>query len=124
MMSDKIRELVTRWQKAVERRQNWEPHWQECYNYAFPQRENVSTQQYYDNYGGKQNLHLFDGTAPDAVDQLASSLLSAGFLIAFGVDPALGQMVWFESRSGVERARAQSGSPDFRKKYRCATAKF
>lgn len=75
-MSDKIRELVTRWQKAVERRQNWEPHWQECYNYAFPQRENVSTQQYYDNYGGKQNLHLFDGTAPDAVDQLASSLLS------------------------------------------------
>ena len=36
-MEDKIRDLVARWQKACERKQNWEPHWQECYNYAFPQ---------------------------------------------------------------------------------------
>ena len=75
-MEDKIRDLVARWQKACERKQNWEPHWQECYNYAFPQRENVSISRQLDNYGSKQNLHLYDGTAPDAVDQLASSLLS------------------------------------------------
>lgn len=75
-MEDKIRELIARWQKACERKQYWEPHWQECYNYAFPQRENVCTTFVADNYGCKQNLHLFDGTAPDAVDQLASSLLS------------------------------------------------
>ena len=75
-MEDKIRELIACWQKACERKQYWEPHWQECYNYAFPQRENVCTNFVADNYGSKQNLHLFDGTAPDAVDQLASSLLS------------------------------------------------
>ncbi len=75
-MEDKIHELISLWQKACERKQYWEPHWQECYNYAFPQRENVCTSFQGDNYGNKQNLHLFDGTAPDAVDQLASSLLS------------------------------------------------
>ena len=29
-MEDKIRDLVARWQKACERKQKWEPHWQEC----------------------------------------------------------------------------------------------
>ena len=75
-MENKIHELIAHWQKACERKQYWEPHWQECYNYAFPQRENVCAAQVSENYGSKQNLHLFDGTAPDAVDQLASSLLS------------------------------------------------
>lgn len=75
-MDDKIKGLIEQYQKACERKSNWESHWQECYNYAFPQRENVSSNNMSDDFGAKKNVHLFDGTAPDAVDQLASSLLS------------------------------------------------
>lgn len=75
-MEDRLEKLVARYQKASEKKQNWEEHWRECYEYAFPQRENVSSENYGDNYGCKNNLNLYDGTAPDAVDQLASSLLA------------------------------------------------
>lgn len=75
-MEEKIKSLIERYQKACERKQFWESHWQECYTYAFPQRENVSSNNMSDDFGAKKNVHLFDGTAPDAVDQLASSLLS------------------------------------------------
>lgn len=75
-MDDRLEKLVTRYQKASEKKQNWEEHWRECYEYALPQRENVSSDGYDDSYGSKKNLHLYDGTAPDAVDQLASSLLA------------------------------------------------
>ena len=75
-MDIKIEKLIKRYQKAVERKQLWEPHWQECYEYAFPQRENVCNSMFQNVEGAKKNLHLFDATAPDAVDQLASSLLA------------------------------------------------
>lgn len=75
-MDDKITKLIERYKRAESRRQQWEPHWQECYEYAFPQRENVSSSNMNNDYGAKKNLQLFDGTAPDAVDQLASSLLA------------------------------------------------
>lgn len=75
-MDNKIEKLIKRYQKAVERKQLWEPHWQECYEYAFPQRENVCNSMFQNVEGAKKNLHLFDATAPDAVDQLASSLLA------------------------------------------------
>ena len=110
-MEDKIRDLVARWQKACERKQNWEPHWQECYNYAFPQRENVSISRQLDNYGSKQNLHLYDGTAPDAVPVV-------------GTDAALGQMVRFAPRSRIKCGRTQPGSADIGKEYGYSAAKF
>lgn len=75
-MDEKITKLLARYQKAADRRAMWEPHWQECYAYAFPQRENVSTSSGAFENGAKNNQHLFDGTASDAVDQLASSLLA------------------------------------------------
>lgn len=75
-MDNKIEKLINRYKKAESRKQQWEPHWQECYEYAFPQRENVSSNNYSNDFGTKKNQHIFDGTAPDAVDQLASSLLS------------------------------------------------
>lgn len=75
-MEEQLEKLVERYKKACERKQNWEPHWRECYAYAFPLRENVSDHDYIETAGSKKNLSLFDGTAPDAVDQLASSLLS------------------------------------------------
>ena len=75
-MKLEVEKLVSRYKKASERKQNWEEHWKECYEYAFPLRENVSSYGYETPQGSKKNLCLYDGTAPDAVDQLASSLLS------------------------------------------------
>ncbi|RAU23819.1 phage tail protein [Paramagnetospirillum kuznetsovii] len=65
--------LVKRYRKAKERRAVWESHWQECYDYALPLRDGILGQ---GTPGEKKADRLFDGTAPDAVDQLAASLLS------------------------------------------------
>jgi len=65
--------IVQRYKKSIERRQPWESHWRECYDFALPRRDGaiVSGQA-----GEKKTDKLFDGTAPDAVEQLAASLLS------------------------------------------------
>ncbi len=65
--------IVERYKKSLERRQAWESHWRECYDFALPRRDAaiVSGQP-----GEKKTDKLFDGTAPDAVEQLAASLLS------------------------------------------------
>lgn len=63
--------LLTRYEQAKKRRATWEGHWQECYDYALPQHG-------FDRYeiaGTKRSNRLYDGTALDAVDQLAASLL-------------------------------------------------
>lgn len=67
------KEIIRRHAQALERRTAWEEHWRECYAYALPQREPaVATS----SPGAKHTDKLFDGTAPDAVEQLAASLLS------------------------------------------------
>lgn len=65
--------LLGRFRKAKSRRAVWEAHWQECYDFALPLRDAVLTAGV---AGEKKADRLFDGTAPDAVDQLAASLLS------------------------------------------------
>ena len=61
-------------ERARERREPWEPLWRDCYAYALPQRgiglggEFAPARRFADG--------LFDGTAPDAVEQLAASLLA------------------------------------------------
>lgn len=65
--------LLRRYAKAKQRRAAWEGHWQECYDFALPLRDAVLAAP---NPGEKKGDRLFDGTAPDAVDQLAASLLS------------------------------------------------
>ena len=75
-MEDLAVQIIEGYKKAQLRKQNWEPHWAECYEYAFPQRENSVSSENYSDYGSKKNLHLYDATAADAVDQLASSLLA------------------------------------------------
>lgn len=66
-------QLLKRFARAKQRRATWEAHWQECYDFALPLRDAVLHQS---NPGEKKGDRLFDGTAPDAVDQLAASLLS------------------------------------------------
>jgi len=62
--------LYSTYKKALNERSVWEPIWQECYEYAFPQRETI-----FSTNASKTN-RLFDATAPDAVDQLGAIMLS------------------------------------------------
>lgn len=69
---ERIAAVLARYRRARERRGAWEPHWRECYEFALPQREVL----FDGRAGAKRTDRLFDGTAPDAVDQLAASLLA------------------------------------------------
>lgn len=65
--------VIERFRKAKDRRSTWESHWRECYDYALPQRGGTDD---WSVPGAKRTDKIFDGTAPDAIDQLAASLLS------------------------------------------------
>jgi len=64
-------QVLSAYDAAKSRRIAWESLWQDCYDYALPQRESFG------GYAVGQNRsdHLYDGTAMDAVEQLAASLL-------------------------------------------------
>jgi len=66
-------QVLDGYRRAKTKRQAWEGHWTECYEFALPQRggglQNAAP-------GGKRTDKLFDATASDAVDQLAASLLA------------------------------------------------
>lgn len=65
-----IQTLYHRFQQVKSARSKWETPWQECYEYALPHRESMF------NPNHSPIDHLFDGTAPDCVDQLAALILS------------------------------------------------
>lgn len=65
--------VVARCARARERRSVWEAHWQECYDFALPQRGRSFRS---GRPGEKKTERLFDATAMDAVDQLAASLMA------------------------------------------------
>ncbi|HCW69995.1 MAG TPA: phage tail protein, partial [Thalassospira lucentensis] len=64
--------LRQRYQAAVDKRRTWLAHWQDCYEFALPQRNGAALQ----TSGGKRLDRVFDATAPDAVEQLAASLMA------------------------------------------------
>jgi len=65
--------LTRRFERAKSRRSAWEGHWRECYAYALPQRDGALDRH---SPGAKRTDKLFDSTAPDAVEQLAASMMS------------------------------------------------
>ncbi|MQX35481.1 portal protein [Roseospira navarrensis] len=65
--------LLRRYRRARARRQRWEGAWRDCYDFALPSRESALGGA---TPGGARGDRLFDGTAPDAVDQLAASMLA------------------------------------------------
>ena len=65
--------VLRRHRRARDRRATWEPLWQECFDFALPQRETALGRT---SGASRKTDRLFDGTAPDAVDQLAASLLA------------------------------------------------
>ena len=65
--------LAARYAKAKARRDRWLDLWHDCYDLALPHRSDLEGGI---NPGGRRGERVFDGTAPDAVDQLAASLLA------------------------------------------------
>ena len=65
--------IVRRFKESKAKRYQWESHWRDCYDYALPQRGvfNDATVG-----GGRRTGHLYDGTACDAVEQLAASMMA------------------------------------------------
>jgi len=59
-------------EKALSRRSAWEKLWQDCYDYALPQRADF-TRSF--TPGEKRTDKIYDATALDSVDQLAASML-------------------------------------------------
>ena len=59
-----------RYEAAKAKRAVWEAHWRDCYDHVLPHRMSAAAP------GAKAADRLFDGTAADAVEQLAASLLA------------------------------------------------
>jgi hypothetical protein len=53
------------------KRKPWESHWQECADYALPRKNDITS---IGSQGNKRNLHLYDTTALQSNDLLASAL--------------------------------------------------
>ena len=64
----------SRFQQGQKRRRPWESLWRDCYAHALPQRGAGFGSEFAP--GRNSAERLFDGTALDAVDQLAASLLA------------------------------------------------
>jgi hypothetical protein len=64
----------SRFQRAKNRRLCWESLWRDCYTYVLPQRGAGFGAEF--AAGRNHAERTFDGTAPDAAEQLAASLLA------------------------------------------------
>lgn len=88
--------LLRRYRAARARRSAWEAHWRECYDFTLPSRDGGGGTD-----GARRVDRLFDGTAADAVDQLAASLLAE-------LTPPWAR--WFGLAAGVEMAAEDRAS--------------
>ncbi|MGB4107187.1 MAG: portal protein [Alphaproteobacteria bacterium] len=113
-MEQKLEQTLERFESARKSRGNWESLWQECYDYALPQRAGFL----YDQIpGARRTDKIFDATAMDAADQLAASLLG-------NLTPAWSQ--WFGLRPGSELSpeEAEKFSPVLEKAARAMQDHF
>lgn len=91
-----IKNVFTRFESASRLRSNWEKLWQECYDYALPQRGGFTRSP---QAGSPRTENIFDATALDAVDQLAASLLG-------NLTPTWSQ--WFGLKPGPDLSPQES----------------
>lgn len=73
MRSTTPQDVVSSYRRAKDRRAIWEGIWQECYDFALPTRDSAIRSSSPDI---RRWDKIFDGTAPDAVDQLAASMMA------------------------------------------------
>lgn len=105
---DALEKLMARYQAAKKQRAVWESLWEECYDYALPQRGGFIHEP---AQGSRRSERIYDGTALDAVDQLAASLLG-------NLTPIWSQ--WFGLKPGPDLtgAEAQNIAPILEKAAR------
>ncbi|PZO79295.1 MAG: phage tail protein, partial [Micavibrio aeruginosavorus] len=106
--------LLRRYDQAKERRSVWEDTWQECYDYSLPQRGNFTASQM---PGRIRTDRLYDGTALDAVDQLAASLLGH-------LTPPWTQWFGFKPGPDLSAAEAQTLAPVLEESAKIIQAHF
>lgn len=114
-MPDEISVLIAnRFQTAKAKHDMWHSLWQDCYDYALPQRGQLSG-----NYSpaNRRSERLYDATALDAVDQLASLLLG-------NLTPPL--TPWFGLKAGTDltEEEAKALTPQLEKASRLMQAYF
>ena len=93
-----VSSLLQRFASAKAKRGIWESHWQECYDYALPHGGGFGRG---GNPGERKTDRLFDGTAADAVEQLAASLLAQ-------LTPPWSR--WFGLMPGPDLSEAERGT--------------
>ena len=108
-----LRTLIERYETARNRRRAWEPLWQDAYEYALPQRNSFSG----GLPGDKRMEKIFDGTALDAVDSLAASLLG-------NLTPPWTQWFGFKPGPDLSPAETESLSPLLEQAARTLQAHF
>ena len=91
---------LDRYRKAKAFRENWVPLFEECYEYALPQRESF----YYEEAGQRRDDKIFDETAVVGVQEFASRLQS-GLVPNFArwADLIAGSEVPKEERDSVDK---------------------
>ncbi len=106
--------LRRRYETARAKRGQWESLWQDAYKYALPQRQGFGSAQ---QPGENRMERLYDGTALDAVEQLAASLLG-------NLMPPWTQ--WFGLKPGPDLSvsQAESLAPVLEKAARTIQAHF
>ncbi len=88
--------VIDRFSAAQKHREKWKNLWDECYDFALPQRGGfLSTL----TPGRSRTNHLYDATAMDAADQLAASLLGQ-------LTPTWSQ--WFGLKPGPDLSPAEA----------------
>ncbi|MFP4098016.1 MAG: portal protein, partial [Alphaproteobacteria bacterium] len=109
-----IKQLLSRYEAAKRHRDLWKNLWEECYEYALPQRGGFFAKT---NPGQPRTKRVYDATAMDAADQLAASLLG-------NLTPSWSQ--WFGLKAGPELDpdQAQSIAPALEKASKTIQAHF
>jgi len=92
---------LERYNKAKAHRENWVPLFEECYEYALPQRESF----YYETPGQRRDQRIFDESAVVGVQEFASRLQS-GLVPNFArwADLTSGSEVPPDQRDGIDNA--------------------
>src|SRR6056300_1172396 len=98
-MDQIAKQYIQSYQKAKAFRENWVPLFEECYEYALPQRESF----YYEEAGQRRDEKIFDETAVVGVQEFASRLQS-------GLVPNFAR--WADLVSGSEVPKEQRDSID------------
>lgn len=106
--------MLRAYSTAKAERGAWESLWQDCYDYTLPTRGTFAGLLAPAN---RRHERLYDGTAPDAVDQLAASLLGH-------LTPPLTPWFGFRAGSGLTPEEAAALSPKLEQAGRILRSHF